>query len=182
MSLSTWTALDWLFAVIVLTSVGFALFKGLVREMISLAALVLGFVLATWYYPVPAAGLMELSRTQAVAELGGFFIIFLSCLLAGVLAAWIVRRFVKMAALEWLDYLLGGLFGLLRGWAVASIIVLALIAFPVRQDLVERSVFAPYLLAGARAAAYMVPEELKDKFNEQYKKVLQAWNHNRNTA
>jgi hypothetical protein len=43
-------------------------------------------------------------------------------------------------------------------------------------------VFAPYLLAGARAAAYMVPEELKDKFNEQYKKVLQAWNHNRNTG
>jgi hypothetical protein len=68
----------------------------------------------------------------------------------GALIAFLVNRFLKMAALQWVDRLLGGIFGLLRGWAIASIIALALIAFPVRQDPMTRSVFAPYLLAGAR--------------------------------
>jgi hypothetical protein len=42
-----------------------------------------------------------------------------------------------------------------------------------------RSVMAPFVLAGARAAIVMVPQTLKDQFNEQYKKVLQAWNESR---
>jgi membrane protein required for colicin V production len=179
MSLSAWTALDYLFVLIVLVSTGFAVFKGLVRELISLIALVAGFFLAAWFYPVISSRLSDFARNQAVADCIGFLVIFLSCLILGAVAAFIVKRLVKMASLEWMDYLLGAVFGFLRGCAVASIIVLALVAFPLRENLVERSFFAPYLLAGARVAVWVVPQEMKDKFNEQYKKVLQAWNEAR---
>jgi membrane protein required for colicin V production len=97
----------------------------------------------------------------------------------GAIAAYVANRFVKMASLEWFDRLLGGVFGFLRGWAVTSIIVLALIAFPVRDNLVAQSQLAPYLLAGARAAVLVVPQELKDRFHEEYRKVLETWNRNR---
>jgi len=40
-------------------------------------------------------------------------------------------------------------------------------------------VLAPYLLAGARAAVLLVPQDLKNSFNEQYKKVLESWNQRR---
>jgi membrane protein required for colicin V production len=179
MSLSAWTPLDYLFVLLILTSTGFAVFKGLVRELISLIALVAGFFLAAWFYPVISSRLSDFARNQTVADFMGFLAIFLSCLILGAVTAFIVKRLVKMASLEWMDYLLGAVFGLLRGCAVASIIVLALIAFPVREGLVERSLFAPYLLAGARAAVWMVPQEMKNKFNEQYKKVLQTWNESR---
>jgi len=172
------TFIDIIFALVILISTVFALRKGLVREIISLVALVGGFILAAFYYRAAAGWLAGLTKTQAVAELIGFLAIFISCLLIGAVAAFLVNRIVKMASLEWMDRLMGGCFGLLRGWAVASIIALALIAFPVRQDVMARSVFAPYLLAGARAAVLLVPQELKDKFYVEYQKVLRNWNQN----
>ena len=114
-------------------------------------------------------------------ENNGFIVIFFGCLLAGAVASFLINRFIKAASLKWADRLLGGVYGLLRGWAIASILVVALIAFPIRDDFMARSVMAPYLLAGARIAVYCVPRKLKDQFNEQYMKVVAAWNQNRST-
>ncbi len=179
---SQWTFLDFLFAGIVVVSTVFALIKGLVREIISLVALIGGFVLAVLYYRVPASWLAEFSRTESIADLLGFLIIFVGCILIGAIAALVVNRFVKAASLKWIDRLLGAIFGLLRGWAISSILVVALIAFPVRENLMAKSFLAPFLLAGARTVVLLVPQGLKDKFNEQYKKVLQTWNENRSAA
>jgi len=173
-----WTFIDVVFALIILVSTVFALRKGLAREIISLVALIGGFILAALNYRTLAGWIAHLTKTQAVAELIAFLAIFVSCLIIGAVAAFLVNRIVKMASLEWIDRLLGGGFGLLRGWAVASIVALALIAFPVRQDVMARSVLAPYLLAGARAAVLLVPQELRDKFYVEYQKVLQNWNQN----
>ena len=182
MHLSQWTSLDFLFAVIIIVSVGFALMKGLMREIISLVALIGGFALAVIYYRVPAGRLAEFSRTESIADLLGFMIIFVGCILLGAVVSFVVNRFLKAASLKWVDRLLGAVFGLLRGWAICSMMVVALVAFPVRDSVMARSFFAPYMLAGARTAAFLVPHTLKEKFNEQYQKVLQAWNQSRSEA
>jgi membrane protein required for colicin V production len=179
--MSEWTLLDFAFAGIILISTVFATLKGLAREIISLVALIGGFILAVLYYKVPAAWLADFSRTDSVACFLGFSIIFIGCILLGIIAAFLVNRFVKAASIKWIDRILGGIFGFLRGWAISSIIVVALIAFPLRENRMTRSTMAPFLLAGARAAVLMVPQELKHKFNEQYQKVLHSWNQNRST-
>ena len=182
MQFNQWTSLDYLFVGIALISVGFAVMKGLVREIVSLVALVGGFALAAFYYPVLGSRLGEFCKTEAVANFFGFLIIFIGCILVGAIAAFIINRIIKAASIKWIDRVLGGIFGLLRAWIIASILVVALIAFPVRENLVAQSVLAPYVLAGARAAILLVPESLKEKFNEQYKKVLDAWNQKRGAA
>jgi len=176
---SQWTFLDFVFAGIILVSIAFAVTKGLVREITSLVALIGGFILAALYYQVPARLLIEFCRTDSIANMLGFMIIFFGCLLVGAVISFLINRFMKAASLQWMDRVLGGVFGLLRGWAIASILVVGLIAFPIRENMIARSVLAPYLLAGARTAVIMVPQGLKDKFNEQYLKVLQSWNQNR---
>jgi membrane protein required for colicin V production len=178
-----WAVIDYVFALIILISTGFALKKGLAREAISLVSLVGGFLLAAFCYPVAARWFIEFSRTETLANLAGFLIIFFGCLLLGAVAAFVMNRFIKMASLEWMDHLLGAVFGILRGWAVASIIALALIAFPIRQEnVMANSFFAPYLLAGARAAVLIVPQDLKDRFHEEYDRVLQNLNRDRTSA
>ncbi len=181
MQWSHWTVLDIIFIVITLVSIGFAIRKGLMREIISLVALIAGFLLAAFFYHTAARPFADLTKTEAVADLIGFLIIFLLTLTAGAVAAWLVNRFVKMASLEWIDRLMGGVFGFLRGWAICSVIALALIAFPVRQELFARSVLAPYMLAGARGAVLLVPSQLKVKFREEYQKILDSWNQDRST-
>jgi membrane protein required for colicin V production len=178
--LHRWTSLDLVFVLIIALSTGLAVTKGLAREIISLVALIGGLIFAAFYYPVPARWFADLSRSDTVSNLLGFMVIFLGFLAAGALIAFAVNKFVKMAKLQWMDRILGGVFGFLRGWAIASVVVLALIAFPVRPDAVPKSNMAPYLLAGARAAVLIVPADLKAKFYENYKTVLEAWNHSRN--
>ncbi|MEJ2110114.1 MAG: CvpA family protein [Acidobacteriota bacterium] len=177
--MSQWSFLDLVFVVIFLVSIAFALLKGLAREIISLASLIGGFLLAVFFYDIPAAWFKELSKTDAIANLIGFALIFFGCILIGAIAAFLVNRLLKAASLKWIDRLLGGIFGLLRGWAIASILVVALIAFPVQNDFLARSILAPYLLAGAKIAVYCIPQEMKDNFNEHYAKVVDAWKKNR---
>jgi membrane protein required for colicin V production len=177
MHISQLTALDYIFACIIIISTIFALRKGLVREIVSLVALIGGLVLAGLYYKIPAAKLAGFTRTDSIAELLGFLIIFAGCIIVGITIAAVINRFIKAASLKWIDRLLGGIFGFLRGWAISSIMVVALIAFPLKEEeVIARSVLAPFLLAGARGAVILVPQHLKDKFYEQYKKVLQIWN------
>ena len=171
--------MDALFIIIILVSIVFAVLKGLAREIISLASLIGGFVLAIFFYNIPARLFREFSKTEAIANLIGFIVIFFGCILVGAIAAFCVNRLLKAVSLKWFDRLLGGIFGLLRGWAIASILVVALIAFPIRDDFLARSSMAPYLLAGARIAVYCVPQKLKDQFNEQYMKVVEAWKKQR---
>ena len=179
MHFSQWSFLDIVFAIIFLVSIAFALLKGLAREIISLAALIGGFLLAVFFYHIPASLFKEISKTDAIANLIGFSIIFLGCILLGAIAAFLVNRFLKAASLKWMDRLLGGIFGLLRGWIIASILLLALIAFPIKDDFLSRSVLAPYLLAGAKIAIHCVPQKIKDQFNEHYTKVVDSWGKNR---
>jgi membrane protein required for colicin V production len=179
MHFSHWSFLDYVFTIIILVSTICALRKGLVREIVSLVALIGGFILAVWGYRIPAAWMADFARTEAVADLLGFLLIFVGCIIIGMIVAFIINRFVKAASIKWIDRVLGGTFGFLRGWAISSILVLALLAFPIRENIMARSFLAPFLLAGARAAVLLVPQSLKDKFNEQYMKILQTWNENR---
>jgi len=178
--MSHWTFLDFSFAVIILVSTIFATRKGLARQIVSIVALFGGFLLAAFYYPVPAAWFGRLLRTESLAQLAGFLLIFLGCLMVGALVALLINKFIKMASLEWADHLLGGVFGFLRGWLVCSIIVIGLVAFPIKEDLLARSVLAPYVLAGARAAVLMVPKDLKSKFYDEYQKIIQLLNQKKN--
>lgn len=181
--MSDWTSLDWFVVGIVVTSTAFALTKGLAREVISLVALLGGFLLAAFFHPRVASWIVDFTRTEAIAKLLAFLMLFLGSLVIGAVAAFVVNRFVKMASLEWIDRFLGGVYGLLRGWAVASIVVLALVAFPVAQEsVVSRSVLAPFVLAGARGAVLLVPSHLKERFRGEYQKVVEAWNSGRSAS
>ena len=179
MYFAQWTFLDLFFAAIIVVSTVFALLKGLAREIISLVALIAGFILAVLYYKIPSAWLAAYSKEDTLPDLLGFLMVFVGCILIGIILASIVNRFLKAASLKWMDRLLGGIFGFLRGWAISSIIVVALIAFPVREGIMARSFLAPFLLSGARTAALLVPRDLRDKFDKQYRKVLQKWNESR---
>ena len=167
-----WTFLDLIFAVIILISTALALTKGLMREIISLVSLLGGFLVAAFYYWKVASFLVSFTKTQDIANLLGFLTIFVGALLVGALVSFLVNRFLKKTSLEWADRLLGGVYGLLRGWLIASIIVLALIAFTAGGNALARSILAPYVLTGARVAVMMVPQQLKDRFYQEYRKVV----------
>jgi membrane protein required for colicin V production len=169
------TVLDWIFLVILISSVVSSIIKGFAREAISLGSIVLGLVLASWFYPIPGRFFIAYVKTQDIASLLGFLTIFLGCAIAGALVSWIVHRLIKLTQLQWFDRLLGGAFGVIRGWLIGSVFFLIFTAFPLKLESVQNAKFAPYLLAGARILAIITPRELSAKFLEGYRKIENIW-------
>ena len=173
--ISELNVLDWIVVVIVASSVISSILKGFAREAISLAAVILGLLLASWFYPQAGSLVSAYVKTQEIASLVGFALIFIGILLAGAVISFVVTKFLRVVDLQWFDRLLGAAFGFARGWLVGSVIFLGLTAFPVQIETVQRAMFGPYLLLSARVLVVMTPASLKEQFLEGYDKVRSLW-------
>lgn len=171
MNIVNWV--DWVLAIIILLSTVLAIKKGFVRELISLAAVVLGLVLAAVEYWRAAAWFEDLAKSHQVALAFGFLTVFILVLVAGAIASAIARFLVKTAGVEWFDRFMGGVFGLLRGVIIDSILLMVLVAFSIKPTAVSESHLAPYVSAGARAVALVMPRGLKGEFRTGFEKFRQ---------
>ena len=77
------SVLDWIVGVIIVSSVIGSTLKGFAREAITLVAVILGLLLASWFYPQVASLFSDYVRTPEIASLVGFALIFFGTLLAG---------------------------------------------------------------------------------------------------
>jgi membrane protein required for colicin V production len=168
------TVLDYFVLLVVIASVASGATRGIIRVIVSVAFTVAGLVVAAFLYP-SAAGLLRIFVAARLADLLGFVGVFLLVLVAGGFFARWLRGGLKRARLGWMDNVLGAAFGFLRGWLICSVIYLALTAFPLRPEAVERATFGPALLEGTRVIAYLTSRELRERFFSGYEAVKQLW-------
>jgi membrane protein required for colicin V production len=172
--MGVWNWLDWVLAIILFVSVILAVGKGLVRELISLAAVILGIVVASLEYTRAAYWFEDLTKSQEIALAAGFLTVFALVLVAGGVVSLVARLLIRQAGVEWFDRFLGGIFGLLRGVIIDSILLMVMVAFAVKPQAIEKSELAPYISTGARAIAYLMPYNLRNSFHEEFQKLRQA--------
>jgi len=168
--------LDIVFAIILISSVLEGLKKGLARTAIGLAAVIVGLVCGLWFYgTVGAAFGTHISRPWE--NVLGFLIVFVGVILLGGLLAALIAKLLKMVHLSWLDRLLGGAFGVLRGALVCAVIVAVMMAFSTKQppEPVADSRIAPYVMGTARIMVYAAPQEFREGFHRSYEKLRAFW-------
>lgn len=169
--------LDFVLGLIVLLSVIGGLRAGLIREVMGLVALVLGLLCGLWFYGLPAAWVAPYFSSKQLANGLGFFLIFGGIVALGALVIWLLEKLLKAARLTWLNRLLGGVFGLLRAALVATVIIMALMAFSEKPppSSVAHSRLAPHMVDAARVIAALAPYEVKEGFRRSYEKVTELW-------
>lgn len=158
----TWA--DALIIAFVLLSAIAAAAQGFLFEVISLAGVIAGYLLAAWGYYAVAPWFTPYVNSPWVANIAGFFTIFIAVVLLAGIAARIARWSMKEVGLRWFDRLLGGTFGLVRGVLVVMVVVLALASFAPGSALLARSRMAPYLLVLARGAVWVAPSQVRQGF------------------
>jgi membrane protein required for colicin V production len=170
------TFFDFLVLALVASSVVSGALRGIVRALVTGAALILGLLIAARGYGVAGAILrgLGLVETKEGANAGGFLLIMVVVLAAGFFAGRLVRGGLRRVHLEGVDRLLGGAFGLLRGWAVCSILYLALTAFPVRLSSVAEARTAPLLAQGAKMLGVFTSQEVRTRFYKSYSDLLNS--------
>jgi membrane protein required for colicin V production len=109
------TALDWVFAGILLASFLLGAWRGLVYEVLSVISWIAAFILAQLFAP-EVAGWLPLGHTpQAGRYAAAFLLVFVVVVFAGGLLAWLTKKLVEAVGLRPVDRVLGAGFGLLRG-------------------------------------------------------------------
>ena len=168
--LSLMTFFDFLVLSLIASSVVSGALRGVVRALLTGAALIIGLFIAAQGYEAVGAVLRALRfvETKEAANSGGFLLIMVAALACGFLAGRLVSGGLRHIHLEWFDRVLGGALGLVRGLAFCSALYLALTAFPVRISSVTRARTAPLLAEGARLLGVFTSREVRARFYEGY--------------
>lgn len=118
------TGFDFTVIAILLVSLLLGLWRGLIYEVLSLVGWPVAFVLSKLYGGsiVPMMpGMQEAMRISLA-----YAAIFIAALIVWGVLVWLLSKLVKAVGLGWLDRMLGGVFGALRG--VLAILALVWLA------------------------------------------------------
>jgi len=161
-----------LLVILVLTAI-VGIFKGLIKQVIGLVAVIAGLVLASLYYE-GAAGIFEAFIDNVLlSNFLGFLLIFVAVLVAGAILGHLATKAMK-GPLALANRLFGAFFGAVKGVLICGILVYALFSFQVAKPALETSVLAPVCLGVTRAAVNLIPQELRAKFNSSYKQIRET--------
>jgi len=156
--------LDVAVVAVVLGSIGWGIWRGLVREVMSLAGWVIAFLAANLFAAPVAEVLPETVKRPEVRMLIGYVLVFLVVLIACTAAAVLLGKIMRAVGLGSLDRTLGGLFGLLRGLVIVVAFALAagLTAIP-RQPFWKESASGAALAGAALAIKPWLPPAFGDR-------------------
>ena len=115
---------DYAFIGTVVFSMLLGIWRGLVREAISLIALIAAFLVTGLYAPEVGRWLDSAIDSPLARGITAHILVFVAVLLAGALVAWMLSHIVKAAGLSGFDRMLGGAFGALRGLLIVTAVVL----------------------------------------------------------
>src|ERR1700728_2335853 len=151
------TIADWMICAVLVINVVAAAMQGFFAEALSMAGLVVGYIVAAWKYRSLAEWFESFLKNPWLAEILGFLIIFFAILLLFGIAARIARWIMKEAGLSGFDRFLGAVLGLLKGGLMVAVILMGMTAFEPTSKLLQNSQLAPYFLVMGRAAIWLAP-------------------------
>jgi membrane protein required for colicin V production len=117
------TSFDYVVLAIIGLSVLLSVMHGFIREVLALAGWVTAFFVAKAYMLELLPLLPQAIPTESLRLLAAFLILFLATLLVCTLLAIALSQIFKKIGLGWLDRIMGGIFGLLRGIVIVSVLV-----------------------------------------------------------
>jgi membrane protein required for colicin V production len=170
--------LDLLLVVIIGVSVGTGFMAGFARVGVGFIAAISGLLFGFWYYNVPAFWLRDhWTMSVNASNMLGFFVVFLMFVTAGAMIGKLLAKLFKWTGMSWLDRLLGGLFGLVRGTLMAVITVAVIMAFtpkPLPTWMIGSQVL-PYVLDASNMCSKLAPEAVKEAFRDSMFEIRKLW-------
>jgi len=169
--------LDWLLVAFLVMSIANGFQEGFVRMGIGFAALIAGFFGASWFTGIVAASILPYVHSKPVSYLLGYMLIFFGVMIFGSIVGAFLARVLKIVGLSWMDRLLGGAFGIVRGFIVVVVVAMVMTAFAPKAlpRAIDNSRFAPYVLGASRVLTAATPFEIRDGFDRAYKEVQGLW-------
>lgn len=159
--------MNWL-DVVLLAVIAFSTWRayanGFIRELVSIAAVILAIPVAGILYDDLFPKVEPIIDNARAAALVSFLMIMAGVIVGGQVAAHLLKRTAEILNLGVFDRLSGGLFGFLRAVLIIQAVLIALVTFPspdLRDD-IDDSPIASALLDSAPAVLAFLPQAFED--------------------
>ncbi|MDQ6991187.1 MAG: CvpA family protein [Mariprofundaceae bacterium] len=137
-----------------------SLWRGFVREVISLIGLVAAFLLASRTSGDAGDFLSQWLPNSTVADVAGFALVFVLVMLAVGIVGAVIRKLVDMADLTATDRMLGVFFGVARGFLLIAVSFLIYTSYSSAKPVwLKQSMLAPYAIQLGNLLGQAIPKE-----------------------
>jgi membrane protein required for colicin V production len=154
--------LDYIIIASLILSMLYSCWRGFIRDIFSILALLGGVLLALKFYYIGQSFLSTWIHNLYISRIGGFFIVFVVISLLIWISGRVLRRTIRAIHLSWIDRWAGLAFGLIKGIVIAGIFVMILWAFlPSKSKIFENSRLAPIILRMIKGVSPIFPEGIK---------------------
>ncbi|HAG72493.1 MAG TPA: colicin V production CvpA [Gammaproteobacteria bacterium] len=138
---------DAIILVIIGLSCLFGIWRGLVKEVLSLMTWIAALTLARLYSGVFADFMVNLITNESARYVTAFAIVFVLVMMIGTLINHLISKLLTITGLKLVDRLLGGAFGVVRGSVIVVVILFITGAFVNKMPQWQESQLIPYGLS-----------------------------------
>ena len=130
--------------IVIMLSSLFGLWRGLIKEVLSLLTWVAALLVARVYSEVLAEMLSNVIGSAAARYLTAFAVLFVVVMMLGTLLTYLMSKLLTVTGLKFADRLLGGVFGVGRGALIVLVILFITGVFVAETKQWQQSVLIPY--------------------------------------
>jgi membrane protein required for colicin V production len=131
--------------------------RGIIAMVFPIVGLIIGVILAGHYYAT-VGGWLPIDNEE-YAGWAGYAIIIVVVLIVSVILASVLRRFIRLVLLGWVDRLGGAILGLAVGALFCAAVLAACVRFGLGTGFIEGSGIATLLLDWLPAVLVLLPGE-----------------------
>jgi len=162
--------MNWLDILIIVALIGFtgaAYSAGLIREIVTLTAVVAGIVIAGTLFDDLASDVLVFIGNDSAAEAVSFLALFGAVYIFGQIAAYMLKTGASLLMLGLWDKLGGALFGLIKGLFIVQILLLVFAAYPSLglDGAVAGSELADYFVDDFSFLLHLLPQAFEDRID-----------------
>lgn len=158
--------MNWLDAVFVIVTLWFmitAFQAGFIRESVIVVFMILGVLLAGFFYEDLAEDVLLFIDNSALARIVAFGVIFGAMALAGQLMALVLKPAVYLLQLGIFDQLAGAGFGILKAAVIIEIFLVVFITYPRwgLDEQIEQSLIGSAIAETVPIVVFILPDEFE---------------------
>jgi len=152
---------DYIIIAIIGISTVIAVWRGFVKEFISLLSFAAAFFIAGRASTLASDFLSTWIANETLADIAGFALVFIGIMMLGSLISYVLYQIIDMADLSILDRILAVFFGISRGTlfiAIGFLIYLSLYANGAKASWLKDSLLTPYAIELSELLGQSIPQ------------------------
>jgi membrane protein required for colicin V production len=144
------------------------LFRGLIGEVSGIIGVAAGFYGAYTYCPLITPYAEPWIENPGIRNLIVFFLLFCAVVIVISIVAVLIRKFLNLVFLGWIDRTFGLVFGAAKGILIVSVLFIMITTFlPKDSSILTSSKFSPYVAQVSKAMTVFVSQKTRKDFLRQ---------------